>query len=66
MLGADESSVFRDFGPQFNAYINAPSRQALRDAGITSATILCRVRVGNVGEDAALQRLLELPVSFTW
>lgn len=65
MLGDDESSVFR-YGSQFNAYINAPTRQLLRDRSVTSATIMCRIIVGAEGADASLQRLLELPVSFTW
>ena len=65
LLGDDESSVFR-YGSQFNAYINAPTRQLLRDRSVTSATIMCRVIVGVDGADASLQRLLELPVSFIW
>lgn len=65
MLGNDESSVFR-FGNQFNAYINAPTRQLLRDRGITSAIVMCRVRVGAEGASASMHRLLELPVTFTW
>lgn len=65
MLGDDESSVFR-FGDQFNAYINAPTRQLLRDRGITNATVMCRVRVGAEGASASMHRLLELPVTFTW
>ena len=65
MRGNDESFVDH-YGNQLNAYINAPSRQLLRDRGITRATILCRVRVGNEGEDAGLNRLLEFPVTFSW
>jgi hypothetical protein len=66
MLGDDESDVFRDFGTQFNAYINAPSRQLLRERNVTRATVLCRMRLGDVGSDASHERLLELPVSFIW
>jgi hypothetical protein len=65
MRGDDESLVDR-YGDQLNAYINAPTRELLRDKGITSATVLCRVLVGNEGEKATLVRLLELPVNFTW
>ena len=65
MRGADESFVDR-YSNQLDAYINAPSRELLRHRGITSATVLCRVIVGNEGESGAMQRLLELPVTFTW
>ncbi len=65
MRGNDESLVDR-FGNQLNAYVNAPTRQLLREKGITNATVLCRVHVGNEGERAALVQLLELPVTFTW
>jgi hypothetical protein len=65
MLGDDESEVFR-FGTQFNAFINAPTRALLRTREVREATVLCRVMVGASGEDASLQRLLELPVRFTW
>jgi hypothetical protein len=64
MKGADESSVFQ-WSDQINAYINAPSREVLRQQNITSANILCRVRVAASG-DAMLQRLLTLPVTFSW
>jgi len=54
------------FGAQFNAYINAPSRELLRNRGAWQATILCRIRVGAEGTHASMERLLELPVEFTW
>jgi len=65
MLGDDGSEVFH-YGTQFNAFINAPTREALRTAGVTSVTILCRVIVGGEGADASLQRLLEKTVDLTW
>jgi hypothetical protein len=65
MLGNNGEEVFH-FGTEFNAFINAPTRALLRDNGITSAKILCRLMVGAEGEDATMQRLLELPVRFTW
>jgi hypothetical protein len=65
MRGDDESDVFR-FGTQFNAYVNAPTRALLRSRSVQDATVLCRVIVGAVGQDATMQRLLELPVRFTW
>jgi hypothetical protein len=65
MRGDDESDVFR-FGTQFNAYINAPTRALLRSRSVQDATVLCRVIVGAVGQDASMQRLLDLPVRFTW
>ncbi|MCX6598067.1 MAG: DUF4157 domain-containing protein [Acidobacteria bacterium] len=64
MKGDDESSVFQ-WTDQFNAYINAPSREVLRQQNITSANILCRVRVAASGA-AMLERLLTLPVTFNW
>jgi hypothetical protein len=65
MLGNDGNEVFH-FRNQFNAFINAPTRELLRGRGITNATILCRVAVGERGEHASMQRLLELAVTFTW
>lgn len=66
MLGDDGSDVFRDFGTQFNAFINAPSRQLLRDRNATQATVMCRLRLGDVGSDASHERVLRLPVNFVW
>jgi hypothetical protein len=65
MRGDDESFVDQ-YGDQLNAYINAPTREVLRDEGISNATVLCRVIVGNEGEKATLVQLLQLPVNFTW
>jgi hypothetical protein len=53
------------FGAQFSAYTNAPSRELLCNRGIRQATILLSVRAVAEGTDSSLQRLLEL-VEFTW
>lgn len=64
LMWGDSGSV-QYYGPQFNAYIGSGTRALLRERGIRSATVRCRVVAGR-GHTGKTERLLELPVTFTW
>jgi len=63
MWGKD-GRVFQ-YGPQYNAYIGSRTRALLKSRGVKDATINCRVIAG-YGHVGQIDRLLTLPVTFTW